>query len=286
MDPRSETFQADTGSKRITAAERRKKVFLGELPDDFLRIAAPSHLLSGNHPQSAAPAHAVDPSSIAHHNFIQSQHAFYSFVPPNTRGRLSITLVEAKLVKNYSLVRMDPYCRIHIGNYVLETSTDASGGKTPKWNRIINTYLPHGVESFYLQIFDEKAFTVDECIAWSHIVLPNGIFNGEIIDDWYQLSGQQGEGKEGIINIIISFTPINKPETPSNMTSKAQYQGDKIQKKQQQQQGEVLYTEEDSKELHAMFPSVEIDVIKCILEEKRGNKNAAVSAILEITAQQ
>lgn len=37
----------------------------------------------------------------------------------------------------------------------------------------------------------KRAFTADECIAWAHIILPNGIFGGEIIDDWYQLSGQQ-----------------------------------------------------------------------------------------------
>ncbi|VDN30499.1 unnamed protein product [Gongylonema pulchrum] len=163
------------------------------------------------------------------------------FVPPNTRGRISITVVEAKLVKNYGLVRMDPYCRIRVGNAVFETPTNTSGGKAPKWNRVINAYLPHGVESFYLQIFDERAFTVDQCIAWGLIVLPNGIFNGEVIDDWYQLSGQQ--------------------------------------------QPMVLFTEEEVNELHAMFPTVDTDVIKCILEEKRGNKDATVTAILEMTAE-
>lgn len=83
------------------------------------------------------------------------QHAFYSFVPPNTCGRISITIVEAKLAKNYGLVRMDPYCRIRIGNTVFETPTSISGGKSPKWNRIVNAYLPYGVESVYLQVFDE-----------------------------------------------------------------------------------------------------------------------------------
>lgn len=47
-----------------------------------------------------------------------------------------------------------------------------------------------------------------------------------------------------------------------------------------------LFTEEEVNELHAMFPSVEVDVIRCILEEKRGNKDSTVTAILEMTADQ
>uniref|UniRef100_A0A5S6PKH7 C2 domain containing protein n=1 Tax=Brugia malayi TaxID=6279 RepID=A0A5S6PKH7_BRUMA len=193
---------------RISAAERRKKVFLGQLPDDFLRITTPSPVsVQRQQQQSVVPVYITDPNLVTQQSLLQAQ-AFYSFVPPNTRGRLSITVVSAKLVKNYGLVRMDPYCCVRVGNAVFETPKDTNGGKTPKWNRIINSYLPFGVESFYLQIFDEKAFTADECIAWAHIILPNGIFCGEIIDDWYQLSGQQGEGKEGVINLITSFTPV------------------------------------------------------------------------------
>jgi uncharacterized protein YlaN (UPF0358 family) len=33
-----------------------------------------------------------------------------------------------------------------------------------------------------------------------------------------------------------------------------------------------LYSEEDAKEMHDMFPSVDLEVIKCVLDEKRGNK--------------
>uniref|UniRef100_A0A0N4T528 PCI domain-containing protein n=1 Tax=Brugia pahangi TaxID=6280 RepID=A0A0N4T528_BRUPA len=184
-------------------------VFLGQLPDDFLRITTPSPVsVQRQQQQSVVPVYITDPNLVTQQSLLQAQQAFYSFVPPNTRGRLSITVVSAKLVKNYGLVRMDPYCCVRVGNAVFETPKDTNGGKTPKWNRIINSYLPFGVESFYLQIFDEKAFTADECIAWAHIILPNGIFCGEIIDDWYQLSGQQGEGKEGVINLITSFTPV------------------------------------------------------------------------------
>ena len=66
---------------------------------------------------------AIDPAAAS----------FYSFVPPNTRGRLVVKVVEAKLVKNYGIMRMDPYARLRIGNAVFETHT--SSGKEPKWSR-------------------------------------------------------------------------------------------------------------------------------------------------------
>ncbi|MFH4974582.1 hypothetical protein AB6A40_001291 [Gnathostoma spinigerum] len=262
-----------------SVAERRKQVtlpvLLGELPEDFLRLA----ILPQNTPDTAvatgAPSIGViplnDPALIAQQNFIQAQRAFYSFVPPNTRGRISITIVEAKLAKNYGFVRMDPYCRLRVGNTVFETPTNINGGKAPRWDRVINAYLPHGVESIYLQIYDEKSFTMDECIAWAHIVLPSGIFNGETIDDWYQLSGSQGEGKEGVINLIISFTPVQP-----------------VSIEQQHLNSQTIpapppITDEDVESLHKMFEKLDKDIIRWILEEKRGNKDEAVSAILEMT---
>ncbi|CAG9534084.1 unnamed protein product [Cercopithifilaria johnstoni] len=198
---------SSTKLTRTVAAERRKKVFLDQLPEDFLRIVSPISTQS-HQQQSMVPFYIADPNLIAQQALLQAQCAFYSFAPPNTRGRISITIIEARLVKNYGLVRMDPYCSVRVANAIFETPKNVNGGKTPKWNRVINAYLPYGVESIYLQVFDEKAFTADECIAWAHIILPNGIFGGEVIDDWYQLSGQQGEGKEGVINLIISFTPV------------------------------------------------------------------------------
>lgn len=272
---------------RMTTADRRKMVLLGELPADFLRLSVPVSQATPTTMQQPSVQYTPTGQNVvplgaqaaAQYEILQAQRQFYSFMPPNTRGRISVTIVEAKLAKNYGLVRMDPYCRIRVGNAVFETPTNISGGKAPKWNRIVNAYLPHGVESIYIQIYDERAFTSDECIAWAHVVLPTGVFNGEVIDDWYQLSGQQGEGREGVINLIISFHPVQQA-TEETRGERGPAQA------VQEPEAVIVITEEDVNELHGMFQTVDADVIRCILEEKRGNKDAAVNAILEMTAGQ
>jgi len=208
---------------------------------------------------------------------------FY-FVPPHTRGRLAIKVVEAKLTKNYGLVRMDPYVRVRIGNTIFETPTSVNGGKSPSWNRTINSYLPNDLESIYLQVFDERAFTNDECVGWAHVILPEGIFNNETIDDWYSLSGPQGEGKEGVINLVMSFVPIETPAQHAQQQGQGEHQQldpamlAAVESAQQQ----PLFTEEEVNELHVMFPSIDGDVIRSVLEAKGGDKDSTVTALIEM----
>lgn len=56
-----------------------------------------------------------------------------------------------------------------------------------------------------LEIFDECSFTMDELIAWAEIPITEAVLMGETHEDWYPLSGKQGEGMEGMINIVLSF---------------------------------------------------------------------------------
>lgn len=56
-----------------------------------------------------------------------------------------------------------------------------------------------------LEIYDERSFTMDELIAWTQIQLPPQVLKGETHEDWYPLTGKQGEDAEGMINLVFSF---------------------------------------------------------------------------------
>ncbi|CDW56054.1 toll interacting protein [Trichuris trichiura] len=263
------------------AAERKSRVVVGQLQDDFLRLP---DVDNSSNVASVGAINVTVPEGV---QLVCAAPFFNPFLPPRTRGRLNVTMAQANLTKNYGFVRMDPYCRLRVGAVLFETPTDPSGGKTPHWNRTIHSYLPEGIDSVYLEIFDERAFTFDERIAWAHIPLPQAIFNGETIDEWYSLSGNQGEGKEGMVNLIFSLDPIAIPQI-GHLTSSLQQQtfapstGNNVN---QAATGQLPFTQADVNELHEMFPTIDEDVIASVLEEKRGNREATVNALLSLNAE-
>lgn len=43
-------------------------------------------------------------------------------------------------------------------------------------------------------------------IAWAQITIPSQVLAGETFEDWYALTGKQGEGVEGMINLVMSYS--------------------------------------------------------------------------------
>lgn len=219
-------------------------------------------------------------------------------------GRLSITVVQAKLVKNYGLSRMDPYVRLRVGHFIYETQTDPNGARNPRFDRTIHTQLPHGVKSISLEMYDECQFTMDELIAWAEIKIPDAVMKGETVDEWYCLSGKQGEGLEGQIHLVMSFSttpvaynvqPYQTPATnmmmvPNVATGRTVFinpqqvqQPVPVQVQQQQQPVIRELTEVDIQQISEMFPNVDKEVIKSVGEANRGNRETTINSLLSMT---
>ncbi|XP_015520136.1 toll-interacting protein A [Neodiprion pinetum] len=265
----------------------KKRAFLGPLPHGFLRVEE-----SPRQQQEAADQQAA--LALQHH--LQS-------APPVVAarmGRLSVTITQAKLVKNYGMTRMDPYVRLRVGHSIYETHTDPNGGKNPHWNKVLQCYLPPGVTQIYVEIYDECSFMMDELIAWGHIEIPpQVILAGETHEDWYPLSGKQGDNQEGMINMVFSYLPTpGNPyigQTPvmmvpsTNLCGMTQYAPVNVYTTPPAvaavptvDPSQRANAEIELRQIAEMFPNVDTEVIKSVYDANQGKKDVTINSLLQM----
>lgn len=215
--------------------------------------------------------------------------------PANMIGRLTVTLVEAKLAKNYGLSRMDPYCRVRVGHSVYETPTCANGSKEPKWNKTFNCFLLRGIKNLDVEIYDECTFSQDTLIAHGSFPLPKQVISAnQVCDQWFQLSGSEGEGKEGMIHIILSLQPI-APGAPlaaamqvhrtpaASVSQKTAYLPEHPGQQEQYHQHSTHrpnLSEEELEDFLKMFPNLDREIITSVFMASGGDKEAMVNNLL------
>mgnify|MGYP002803404509 CR=1 FL=1 len=261
-----------------SAGEYRSRVLTGDLPEGFLQL---------DDNRNTTP----NPTGTAH------QHAMYpSNVPMHVVTRVRVSVVQAKLAKNYGLTRMDPYCRIRIGHHVFETPTATNGSINPRWNKTVTCpFQRNSVNSIYIEIFDEKAFSPDSQIAWGLIKIKDDLPVDETYDEWYPLTGKQGDDKEGMINVVMSITESTEPvpaapvmifPQPYAMVPQVYYPTMPFAMPQQVPPSgaapRVQARPEDIKNIKEMFPNMDEEVIRSVLEASGGNVDAALNHLLSM----
>ncbi|KER28628.1 hypothetical protein T265_04580 [Opisthorchis viverrini] len=243
-------------------AEKRQQCLLCPLPNDFLRV------LPYNEDLRARGA-------------VQKEERY-----------LELVINEARLVKNYGLTAMNPYCRVRLGDARYETQTAMSSSKHPVWNEVCRLPLRSDTHLLSIVLMNEGLVLSDSKIAWATIPLPQAILEGECVDMWYELSGKQGEDLEGTIHLAMRIrtvlrldpsyrvnavraVPCGPLVPPTSDVPSVTAQG--------QQQTARPITAEDIQAIKEVFPSIQDDTIQTLLESHDGNRDEVTSELLRMT---
>ncbi|TPP39763.1 Toll-interacting protein B [Fasciola gigantica] len=251
-------------STKPTLEERRNKCLLCPLPNHFLRTLPYDEELS-------------------RHGLVQREDRF-----------LEVGIIQARLVKNYGLTSMNPYCRIRLGDSRYETQTAISSSKHPIWNEVCRLPVRGDSNLLSVVLMDEGLLMSDSKIAWTTIPLPQSLYGGEPIDTWFQLSGKQGQDSEGSIHLTLKirtvirttqrFVPgVSGATVPAVFAQPPPRPAQPIQSANTMQTPAKPISSEDVLAIKEVFPSIADDTIQTLLETHDGNRDEVTSELLRMT---
>eukprot|EP00056_Hartaetosiga_gracilis_P008900 m.127687 g.127687 ORF g.127687 m.127687 type:complete len:256 (-) comp13014_c5_seq4:2659-3426(-) len=137
-------------------------------------------------------------------------------MPPQNGMRMRricrVHVFKARLVKNYGLMKMDPYVRLFLGPNSGQTPISEKGGKEPRWNSRLDLPFPRESKMLEVEVYDSRTLG-DKKIAWMDLDVSTPNYLSQPEEKWYHLSGAHGD-KEGIILLSIHVLTVALPQMP------------------------------------------------------------------------
>ena len=122
-----------------------------------------------------------------------------------TTGKLQVTVIEARLDRDVETFgKMDPYCVLRYRQQTLKTKEHTDGGKTPKWNQMLELDVKYVGDDLKIEVYDAELMGSDELVGSADVKLSSMCMPGGI-DEWWAIA-HKGK-RAGQVHLKCAWQP-------------------------------------------------------------------------------